>query len=293
MASNMQMSRVCRNHGVPYVVSIHGMLDDWSMAQRGLKKRIFLALGARRHLAAADCLQYTAAGERDQAQKWVPGARPTILAPIIDLSPYQQLTSPELARKRFSISADVPLLAFVSRLHPKKGVEILIDAADLLRKRGVSFKVIIAGAAAEADRDYETKLREQVTRLNLTDLVQFAGLVTGTEKISLYQAADLFVLPTHQENFGLVLIEAMACGTPVLTTRGTDIWQEIAGGGATISENNPQAMHQAIVQLLDNPELEAIGRRGREWALDRFAIDTIALGFEKMYSDALTRAGRN
>jgi glycosyltransferase involved in cell wall biosynthesis len=198
-----------------------------------------------------------------------------------------------LARKRFSISADVPLLAFVSRLHPKKGVEILIDAADLLRKRGVSFKVIIAGAAAEADRDYETKLREQVTRLNLTDLVQFAGLVTGTEKISLYQAADLFVLPTHQENFGLVLIEAMACGTPVLTTRGTDIWQEIAGGGATISENNPQAMHQAIVQLLDNPELEAIGRRGREWALDRFAIDTIALGFEKMYSDALTRAGRN
>jgi glycosyltransferase involved in cell wall biosynthesis len=113
------------------------------------------------------------------------------------------------------------------------------------------------------------------------------------EKLSLLAAADLFVLPTFQENFGLALIESMASGTAVLTTRGTDIWQEIAAAGATIADNNPAAMHAAMVKLLDDPQLEAIGRRGREWVLERFAIDAIARGFEKMYSDALTRAKRD
>jgi glycosyltransferase involved in cell wall biosynthesis len=208
---------------------------------------------------------------------------------LIDLNAFHQLPGAGMARSKFGIASEVPTLLFLSRLHPKKGVEILIDAADLLRKRGVSLKVIIAGAAAEADRDYETKLREQVTRLNLADVVQFAGLVTGAEKISLYQAADLFVLPTHQENFGLVLIEAMACRTPVLTTRGTDIWQEIAAGGATISENTPAAMGESIQKLLaDRSALAGTGQRSREWVMDRFDPDKLAAEYERLYAQLIS-----
>ena len=65
-------------------------------------------------------------------------------------------------------------------------------------------------------------------------------MVTGTDKLSLYRAADLFVLPTYQENFGFVLVEAMACGTCVLTTFNVDIWEEIQKGGATIVNNTPE-----------------------------------------------------
>src|SRR5262249_39829970 len=170
-----------------------------------------------------------------------------------------------------------PTLLFLSRLHKKKGVDILIDAADLLRKSGRAFKVIIAGSAADADREYESKLRGQVKRLNLEDTVRFVGLVTGAHKLSLYQAAELFVLPTLQENFGLVLIEAMAAGTPVLTTRGTDIWGEIISCGGNISENTPSALCSAMLKLLTDPlALAQSGQSSRALVMNRFNVDCLA-----------------
>jgi len=292
-ASNMQMSRAARRRGVPYVVSVHGMLDDWSMEQGRLKKRLFLLAGGRRYLNAAARLHFTAAAERDQAAKWVDVRHSVVLPCLVDLSPFENLPGPDLARSAFpELGGGQPILLFLSRIHEKKGLHHLIDAAAILRRDGLKFKLIIAGAAAERDRDYESRLRKQVIECQLENTVFFAGHVTGTEKISLYQAASLFVLPTRQENFGMALFEAMAAGTPVLTTRGTDVWREIAEAGGTIGGTEPVELAATIRRLLENPALLAeSGRRGCEWVGENLGQDKIAGGFEQIYRQML--AGQN
>jgi glycosyltransferase involved in cell wall biosynthesis len=283
-ASNIQMSRVARRLGVPYIVSIHGMLDDWSMSQRGLKKRIFLSVGGRRYLRAANRLHYTAAAEREQAERKVPGSTGVVLPCLVDLSSFQSLPGREPARAAFAaLGGEDPKLLFLGRLHEKKGVHLLIEAAALLRQKGRRFKLLLAGSGSAA---YENQLREQTRRLNLEDIVSFLGLVKGVEKISLYQSADVFVLPTQQENFGLVLIEALAAGTPVLTTRGTDIWQDIAAAGGTITEYTPTAICAALDKLLeDRASLAALGRRGRDWVMQNLNTEKLAGDYERLYAE--------
>jgi glycosyltransferase involved in cell wall biosynthesis len=288
MSSNVQFSSICRRRGVPYVVSIHGMLDDWSMQQRGLKKRLFLTLGGRRYLTAAGALHYTCRGERDQARKWAPKGNHLVVPTFVDLRPYRQLPGPELAASRFKIKPDVPLLVFLSRIHPKKGAHILIDAAGKLAAKGRDFQVVIAGAAAPSERGYEDGLREQIKRQNLSDRVQLAGLITAEEKLSLLDAADLFVLPTFQENFGMVLVEAMAAGTPVVTTRGADIWPEIESAGGAICDNTPDAFAQTVDRLLSDPNAMAdAGRRCRAWVMENLNEEQLTTGFEQMYFQLL------
>jgi glycosyltransferase involved in cell wall biosynthesis len=285
-ASNSQMSRAARKLGVPYLVSTHGMLNDWSMTQRGFKKRFFLWTIGRGYMGRAARLHYTATAERDQAQKWTPGPKAVVLPYLVDLSPFKTLPGPELARNAFAaIKNDKPKILFLSRLHEKKGVDILIDAADVMKRAGRSFQLLIAGPE---DSEYATQLHQQVERLGLADSATFLGMVVGAEKISLYQAADVFVLPTLQENFGLVLIEALAAGTPVVTTRGTDIWQEIASAGQAVVENTREKMAEAIGKLLDDPaQAKALGNSGRAWALERFDTDNLAAEYEGLYAEII------
>jgi glycosyltransferase involved in cell wall biosynthesis len=290
LLSNTQIARSCRNRGIPYVVSIHGMLDDWSMAQKSLKKRAFLRLGGFCFLRRASSLHYSALAERDQAQRWVQHPHPVVLPNILDLSPFQTLPGPQLARDRFGLEKDIPVVLFLSRLHEKKGVHLLIEAARLLRSRDCSFRLLIAGPAAPADSRYEKGLHDAVERLGLGARVRFLGMVKGDEKVSLYQAANLFVLPTLQENFGIVLIEAMCAGTPVLTTRGTDIWKEIESAGARICEADPAVIATAISKLLgDPPALAEVGAQLRSWATRRFDAQVLGGEYEKIYSNIASR----
>jgi glycosyltransferase involved in cell wall biosynthesis len=292
MSSNIQMAAACRRRGVPYIVTIHGMLDDWSMQQRGMKKRLFLASGGRKYLTAAGALHYTCQGERDQAAKWVPRGNHVVVPTLIDLSAYQKLPGPELACSKFGIGTELPILLFLSRIHPKKGVHVLIEAAGKLAARGKKFQLVIAGGALPAEAAYEEGLRQRIQQLGIADRVKMVGLVSAAEKLSLQEAADLFVLPTFQENFGMVLVEALAAGTAVLTTRGTDLWHEIEAAGSNICDNTPDTFAQAIDRLLSNPDLLAeSGRRGREWVAQNLNETTLMDGFEQMYFERL--AARN
>jgi len=287
MGSNIQMARAARSVGLPYIVSLHGMLCDWPMSQKRLKKTMFLRLGGNKYLCDATRLHFTATAERDQAAKWVPGAKSAVLPCLIDLRPFENLPGVEPAHQKFAreFSGDEPKLLFLSRLHEKKGIDILISAAGVLHKQGRKFKLLIAGTGRA---EYEDRLRKQAADLGLNDVVSFLGHVGGVEKISLYQSADLFVLPTHHENFGLVLVEAMAAGTPVVTTRGTDIWQELQSAGASISPNDPNSLATAIGQMLDRrAELHELGKRGRDWVMQALNPETVAAGYEAMYRAAI------
>jgi glycosyltransferase involved in cell wall biosynthesis len=117
--------------------------------------------------------------------------------------------------------------------------------------------------------------------------VVFPGFVTGQEKVSLYQAADVFVLPTSQENFGFVLFEALAAGTPVVTTRGADTWPELERcGGAVIVPADADAIAEVVGALLDDPERRAtMGQCGREWVFGNLDGERVIEAFEQLYAE--------
>ncbi|MCC6680127.1 MAG: glycosyltransferase [Phycisphaeraceae bacterium] len=289
---NPLLAKAAKRLGRPYVLTVHGMLDDWCMQQRGFKKNLYLALRGRRLLEGAALVQCTAQAERDQAGRQADAAW-TVLPYIVDTQPYEQLPGPQEAQQRFELAQDGPFtVLFLSRLHPKKGLEHLIDAVAEVAAPSQGLKVLIAGPGPD---QYVEQLRLRARQRGVAQQVTFVGEVYGRLKLSLYQAADAFVLPTSQENFGLVLVEALACGTAVVTTRGTDIWAELEAAGALVVEQKAQAIARAIESLLaDRSHGRALGERGRAWVMEHFGLDRQADQYEAMYRQALSRvaAGR-
>jgi glycosyltransferase involved in cell wall biosynthesis len=289
--SNQQAARLARRAGTPYFLSVRGMLDDWSMAQGALKKRVFLALTGRRTLEQAAAVHLTAQFELDQARKHFPRGRGVVVPNLTDLAPYQNLPGPGPARARFPFLADgTPTLLFLSRIHVKKGLDPLLRAAAMLKRAGVPFKLVIAGTGDDA---HTSAMQGLARELGLAEVVHFVGLVVNQEKVSLYESADLFVLPTSQENFGFVFIEALACGTPVVTTKGVDIWPELeSSGGATITSADPAELSGVLQRLLAQRDaLPAMGARGREWVFRELTPDRVLDRFELLYRSGLGGSG--
>jgi len=288
---NHQLISAARSLGVPYVISPHGMLDDWSMAQGALKKRLHLALVSGRNLNRARAIHCTAQAERDQALKWLSPARESkgaVTVPLLfDTAPMLALPGDALAKAAFAAArSEHPKLLFLSRLNVKKGVEPLLHVAARLNQRS-PVEILLAGPADPPE--YLAHLQQVAQSLGISHRVHFLGMVTGDLKWSLYQASDLFVLPTSQENFGYVLLEALACSTPILTTTGVDIWPELeASGGATIIRGTGESFIPQLAESLqgllgDAARLEQMGRTGREWALRFLDRETILDAMEAMY----------
>ena len=283
--ANSQIGGMARQARIPYVISLRGMLDDWSMDQRSFKKRLYLKLVGRRLLEGAAYVHCTADAELAQSGKWFPAGQGRVVPNLIDLAPYADLPGPDEALARYPFLDDGPVLLFLSRIHVKKGIEHLIEAARRLCEDGTPVQVVVAGSGDDA---YVQRLQTQVDAAGLEDRVHFIGHVGGSLKFSLYEAADVFVLPTSQENFGFVQFEALACGTPVMTTTLVDTWREIvdSGGGVAV-EQNADAVIEGLEPLLGNPaKREEMGRLGRAWVLENLATDRIAERLEAMYSDA-------
>lgn len=287
---NWQVGAIARQIGKPYIISVRGMLDDWCMEQKPVKKRLFLAVAVRKWLERASFVHLTAQAEFDQARKHFPRGRGIVIPNLTDLKPFENLPGPEMARARFSVlapgGAGRPNLLFLSRVHVKKGLEVLLRAGALLRTRGIDANILIAGTG---DAPYLESVKRLAAKLGLQDRAHFLGLVVNEEKLSLYQAADLFVLPTSQENFGFVFIESLACGTPVVTTRGVDIWPELeASGGSVIADATPEAVADAVAKLLSKRDsLKAMGAKGREWVFKDMAPAKVIREFEAMYERAV------
>ena len=242
-------------------------------------------------LDGAAAVHTTAQGEKDQALVWVPQAEVRVVPLLFDLAPFQTMPGPAPVTKAFpDVITDEPLILFLSRLHVKKGIELLIDAVADLEARSIPGRVVIAGGAYQ--QSYEDELQAIVKARGLAHRIFFLGFVTGIEKISLYDAADLFVLPTSQENFGFVLFEALAAGLAVITTKGADTWPEMkASGGAVIVDPDPKALADSMERLLADPDLRTeMGRNGRAWVFENLSAESGVAAFEDLYTSIVPRS---
>lgn len=280
------IATLARSIGMPYVLSVRGMLDDWCMEQKALKKRIYLTLGGSKLLKNAAAVHCTAEGERQQASRWFSPAPGIVIPNLLDMTPYTQAPDPAEAIAKYpALRSGLPVLLFLSRIHYKKGAEHAIRMIRALKDRGTPHHLIVAGTG---DEPYVESLKRLVEHEGVGDLIDFVGLVSGTLKHSLYAACDLLAVPTSQENFGFIFYESLACGTPVLVTPGVDTWPELVGSGAGIkADQDPEALATVIAEATrDRVALRARGHKGREWVFNELNEDRIASAFEDVYDKA-------
>lgn len=167
-------------------------------------------------------------------------------------------------------------LAFLSRVHPKKGLDILLPALSRMPPH------VTLDIYGDGDPSYIETLNKEIAALDLTNRVSFKGPVTGEAKMRAFTECDIFVLPTHSENFGIVVAEALAHGTPVITTINAP-WERIVTEGCGLwVEAEADALVDAITQL-ENSDLAELGLRGRAWVERDFSVSSMAAQFADLY----------
>lgn len=290
--ANIQIASRAHRMRRRYIISPHGMLDDWCMSYHAARKHIFLSLCGRAFFERAVAIFFCAQGELEQAAHYINNTAGRVVPAAMDLTPYTNLPGPEISREQIAgASGDGPLVLFLSRIDHKKGLEVLLDAMGLIAKRRDPVPLVIAGTG---EPKYVEKLKAQAAGLGIAQHVHFVGLVRGEAKVSLYQRASLLALATKQENFGLVLTESLAAGTPVITTKNVDIWPELeACNGGLIVDRTPDAFADAIESLLDDPErAHAMGRTGHAWVHRDLSREVLSDRFLELYREAVTKSPR-
>ena len=171
-------------------------------------------------------------------------------------------------------------IAFLSRIHPKKGLDILISA---LTQLPAYVKLDIYGAG---DSEYVTSLKDQVSQFSLNDRVLFHGHVDGDAKTHAYTNCDLFCLPTHSENFGIVVAEALAHGTPVITTFNAP-WSNLEKEHSGFSVEATVEGIVSAIQRMDSADLKVMGQNAQSWMRREFSTDSMVAKFASLYRSSI------
>jgi glycosyltransferase involved in cell wall biosynthesis len=245
--------RVSRSSAKPYFVFTHGMLDPWSRRRhpvKYLKKFLYWTAVEYHLLRNAAGVFFTGTEEARLAQAYFPfwkwrsvpiayGVAPPPGNPKAQVERFLE-SFPSLKGKRVLLS--------LSRIHPKKGLDDLLRAFSKVSASRPDIHLVIAGSG---HADYERKLKELALTLGLEDKVTWTGFVDGDLKWGAYHYADVFVLPSHQENFGLSVAEALACGKPVLITDKVNIWRDIVADHAgLVGGDNAESITSLLLQWM-------------------------------------------
>lgn len=270
---NHEVAVEAKKRRVPRIVSTHGMLSPWAMKHRAWKKKIAWMLYQHKNLKEVDVLHATSKTEALILQDMFPKV-PVALIPLgVDLPP------PPIRPVKFSERRRKIL--FLSRLHPVKGLPNLIQAfADQDTDR---WELIIAGPDED---NHQAEVEQLVYQLGLEESVKFIGSVQDESKWNLYQQADIFALPSFTENFGLVVVEALAHCVPVITTKGTP-WSELVSNkcGWWIDGNVEALTHtlRQAIRLSDDERL-AMGQRGYQLVAQKYTWQRSAEKMVALYT---------
>ena len=283
-----KVAATCRREGVKYIIAPRGMLEPWSLHQKWLKKRLARWLYQDRDLKCAAALHATAESEAEQFRR-LGFKNPIIISPngvnVPNADVGNKQSTLELQLKTRT-NADGRRALFVSRMHPKKGMLELVEAWGKLVETELENRVgvgewcceLVYTVSGELEREYEAKVKARVNELGLQDQFIFTGALNDDEKWKAYARADLFVLPTYSENFGIVVAEALWAGVPVITTKGTP-WHELetCKAGWWIDLPPTASLERALSEAVSTSpeELAEMGRRGRQLADEKYTWSAV------------------
>lgn len=259
----------CRRWNKALVWSPRGSLQRWTESSRPVLKKLW-ECGCRILIRREKLvLHVTSEAEAEQSSTRFPGVRVAVIPNGVDL--------PQNAHH---IRGTGPLrVLYLGRLHPIKGIESLLESGTILNKLAFGWHLRIAGSGSPS---YVETLRSKVQQAGLSAQVEFLGEVSESAKSALFANTDVMVLPSHVENFGIVVAEALAHEVPVIASRGTP-WSALETYGCGVwVENSPEGLAHALRSMRTMP-LHSMGRRGREWMRREFSWGSISREMLMLY----------
>lgn len=279
---------ISRIQNIPYVIRPHGTLDPvLFFRRRTLLKKLYLALFEARNFRLAKAIQYSSESEMLMTSPLIPcsaagiiiteGISTEDIPPLGSLSDFHDLY-PQFSSKR--------ILLFLGRLHQKKGIELAIEAFNLVLQEVEDVHFVIIGPGSS---DYIKHLKQVVKAKGLEEHISFLGPVSETLKFSALMSADIFVLPSYGENFGIAVVEALACGLPVLISNKVAIASDLEKYGvAVVVECSADQISVALLQMLRDVNSKNIIRSlGPKIVSKYYSIQAMSEQMNRIYRNLL------
>ncbi len=299
--------RALKGRGTPYFVFTHGMLDPWFKRHyplKHLKKWLYWPWAEYRVLRDAAAVLFTTEEERVLARQsfWLYRCRERVVGYG---SRRPEGGGENAARQRALFLEHCPelrdrrILLFLGRIHEKKGCDLLVEAFSRfvteMPEEAARVHLVMAGPGdGGGEGEFARRVKEAAERLGIEDRIHWPGMLGGDLKWGAFHAAAVFILPSHQANFAVAVVEALSCGVPVLLSNRVNIWREVERDRAGLVEADDPAGTFALLQrwfTLGAPEREAMRSRAKECFETRFEITKVAAGLSATVGEIVLCGG--
>jgi len=280
---NILAHHYAKKNGVPYVLQAHGSLPRIVSKMR-LKQAYDNLWGYRLLRDASKVIavtgmeveQYETFGVKEDKIETIPNG--------VDLSVFDNLPARGEFRKKHGLGDDQKIILYLGRIHKIKGLDLLAEVFSDLSRAQNDVKLVIVGQ----DDGYLASLNKLVADLEISDRVLFTGPLYRWDKLSAYVDADVYVLPSIYEIFGVTIIEALACGTPVIVTEQCGIADVIGGQAGLVVPYDREPLKDALLTMLTNDESRReFGEKGKSLVREKFSWEIIAKQVEEVYREVL------
>jgi len=284
---------LARINNIPYVVRPLGQLEPWSLQQSPWRKKYYLKWIELENLIGAVCVHFTAQSERQRAEQFAQSNHAQLNGRVIPLGIEVPMRIRNVAAKmykRWDLDRSLPTILYLSRLHPKKGLELLLEALAKLDTQieTHAFQLLIAG---DGDPSYRESLEQLTQQLGIAEHCYFLGHLQGMEKNLALQGADLFALTSHSENFGIAVLEALSAGTAVLISDGVALSEDIKKNTlGFVCEIELESIVKSLIQALGDMETtNELGVDARRFVEKHYRWSEIAEQLNKLYMEIASR----
>jgi len=281
---NIVAHHYAQKNGIPYVLQAHGSVG--AFFQKGFLKRTFDTIWGRRILRDASKAIAVTKIEAEQLKNvGVSEDKIEIVPPGIDLSESENLPQRGEFRNRYGLNSSQRIVLYLARIHKIKGPDLLVKAFARLVGEASDTQLVVVGP----DDGYLPALKKLVNELEVEEKVLFTGPLFGEEKLEAYVDADVYVLPSSYEIFGLTVLEACACGTPVVVTEACGLADWIDQRAGFKVAHDEYRLQEAIGVLLSNEEMrKQLGDRARKLVREQFSWHKTAQQIEEIYTELLS-----
>lgn len=263
-------AKQARRTNTPYIIRTIGQLYPWCLNQKKLKKKIYLELIERKNLENASLLHFTTEDEKENMGINI--ENDSYILPL-GIKKTEKIRK-EKFNELFPKLKDKKIILFLSRIHPKKGLDLSISSLERILKNKKEWVLVIAG---DGPKRYVKKIKNLVEKLDLVEKVKFTGFVGGDKKQALLQNSEIFILPSHSENFGISVIEAMQSGTTVATSNNVGVYKDIKKENAgEVFSLDEKEIRESIRKLINNSKIrKKQGKKGKKIVKEKYSWNKI------------------
>lgn len=276
----------CKKFQTPYVIRPHGTLDPYIYKRHRFRKKIIEILFQNRVLRNASGIHYITEEEKTLAEGYSHGT-PGFVVPIgLDIEEYANRPAKGKLFSRFPELNGKKIILFLGRINFKKGLDILVSAFAFVARERDDVHLLIAGPD---DNGYGTKVMEWLKKEGVNSKATFAGMLQGEEKLEALHYSTLFVLPSYSENFGIAVLEAMACGLPVIVSEKVNLWPSVVAAKAgLVAPCDAEVFSRKILNILEDDDLaRKMGTNGIALVRNDFSWCEIATKLTSVYSSLI------